>query len=283
MRSICRLVTLSILIGSSSSPAVAKGPSAKELFQQAETHYQEGRYLDALDLYKGAYAKRPLAGFYINIGQCYRQLLRWKEAIAAYEMYLKLAPKGKHRARARELIALCNKEQDKLSAAKKPAPAAAVDPGAKKPDDMVSTKPVAPPPEPVATVPTSAPSKEPEVAKKRGLSKVLFWGGVGLTGALLATTAITGAMALSKSDDYKNPATPSNELQDLKDSGETLRTVSTITFVAGLVAAAGTTVLFFFTDWKGPSSERDDDSANLLNVSAGPVPGGAVVGVRGRF
>lgn len=299
MRLMVRFVTLGVLIALLPSQADAKGASAKELFRKAEGHYSESRYLDALDLYRMAYKKRPLPGFYINMGQCLRQLLRWKEAVAAFEKYLQLAPKGKHREKAKALIVLCKKELKKLGGPKpveatptvpaaKPEVPPAAPPAAASPAPAAPAAPAAPvaPAEPVASQPAVAAEVDPAdqtPPSRRGLSKIYFWSGVGLSAALLVTTAITGAMALSKSDEYKDPATPAAELQDLKDSGEALSTTSSVMFAVGMVAAAGTAVLFFFTDWRGAAAERDDDAEESISMGAAPLYGGAMLSVGGRF
>ncbi|MBW2731680.1 MAG: tetratricopeptide repeat protein [Deltaproteobacteria bacterium] len=293
MRSIIRLVTLCVLIMCSTSLAHAEKPSAKKLFRQAETHYQESRFLDALDLYKQAYKRRPLAGFFINIGQCYRQLFRWREALAAYEKYLELTPKGVHRARAKKLIALCQKELKRIAKIRarkekraKPTPVkpADVKPADVKPADVkpagpvklaVATKPspMVPAVEPATSMPSDDQSKA-----HAGLSKMFFWSGVALSTAFVATGIVTGVMALGKSDEYNDPTTETVDLQDLRDSGEALATTSNITLAVGLVAAAGTVALFFFTDWGGVE-ERDDE----ITVGVAPTFGGALFGLQGRF
>ena len=88
------------------------------------------------------------------------------------------------------------------------------------------------------------------------------------------TGTVTGVMALGKSDEYKDPATSIEDRRELKDSGETLRTVSTATVIGGAVAAAGAGALLFFTDWGGKEQ---------ATVVAAPFDGGAAVMVGGRF
>jgi hypothetical protein len=89
----------------------------------------------------------------------------------------------------------------------------------------------------------------------------------------LLICTITGSVALSKDSDYNDPNTPHGELQDLKDSGEGLRTAANVTFGLGLAAAIGTAALYVFTDFE--SKDRA--------VSATPTADGGMVVYGGRF
>jgi hypothetical protein len=94
-----------------------------------------------------------------------------------------------------------------------------------------------------------------------------------LTGAALATGTVTGILALKKSSTYKDPSTPRQDLQGLKDSGELFKTLSTITFAAGAGLAAISTVLLVFTDFG--SKER--------SISAAPTSGGGMIFFGGSY
>lgn len=228
---------------------------AKKLFMEAEKHFNANEYEKALELYKQAYEKKALPGFHFNIGQCYRNLEKYDLAIEHYRKYLEHAKNPKRRADVEKLIEESQKKLDEQKAlAAPPEPT--------------------PPPEPVAPVDEQPPEPEPEPVKGKGLSPIFFWTGVGVTGAMLLIGTITGAMALSKSSEFKDPATPNADLQDLKDSGNSLKTASTVTFAIGAAAAVGTTVLFFFTDWGSKETQ----------VSGGPIPGGGgMVTLGGTF
>lgn len=70
----------------------AKGPSPDErarlLFVDAQKAYAAGRYADALTSYEGAYALKPLSGFYFNLAQCQRRLGAYAKAAELYRRYL---------------------------------------------------------------------------------------------------------------------------------------------------------------------------------------------------
>jgi hypothetical protein len=245
-----------VTVAAASIPAMADDiAEAKKLFMEAEKHFNAGEYEQALDLYKQAYEKKPLPGFHFNIGQCYRNLGKYDLAIEHYRNYLEHAKNPKRRADVEKLIEESQKKLDEQKPAVVPEPT--------------------PPPEPVPPIEEKQPEPEPEPepVKGKGLSPVFFWTGVGVTAAMLLTGTITGAMALSKSSEFKDPTTPYGDLQDLKDSGTTLKTTSSVTFAIGAVAAVGTTVLFFFTDFGSKETE----------VSGGPIPGGGMVTLGGSF
>lgn len=238
------------------APALGAEADAKQLFLKGERHFAAGEFAEALTLYQQAYQLRPLPGFHFNIGQCHRSLGQFEEAIAQFRLYLKKSDPPKHRADAEALIRSCEEELQRIQEAERQAQQSSPQPGAAVVDPSARVDGV-----------------EPRSGDRRGLRPHFFWAGVGLTGALALTATITGALALGKSSSYNDPSTPRGDLQGLKDSGESLSTASTVTFVLTLAAAAGTAVTYFYTDF-GPRKGL---------VSAGPLAGGGAVFLRGQF
>lgn len=225
---------------------------ARELFKKAEVHFSVGEFARALVLYKEAFKTKSLPAFLFNIGQCHRNMGRCDRALFFFKQYLIRTPDAPNKADVEALIAICDRE---VAEGKKPAPE----------EKRVEKAPeAAQEPGPVQEAPPS----------RRRLAPLWFWSSAGLAGALLVAGTVTGVAALNKSDEYTDPSTDIERRRDLKDSGETLRTVSTATFVAGAVAAVGAGVLFFVTDW---------GQEQRAAVSAGPLPGGAALFVGGRF
>src|SRR5262245_5676658 len=74
---------------------------AKELYQKGEEHLAAGRYDEAIQAYQAAYDLAPLPGFLYNLGQAWRLKGDRERAIAYYERYLTVEPKGKASAAAR--------------------------------------------------------------------------------------------------------------------------------------------------------------------------------------
>jgi tetratricopeptide (TPR) repeat protein len=230
---------------------------ARGLFQQAEVHFGVGEFEAALKLYKDAYRAKQLPAFLFNIGQCHRHLSRYPKALFFYRQYLERATDDTYKAEAKRLIKVCERELEKRPPASKPVQPPQSDPAA----------------QPAATSqPVAEVSKERPTRRK--LSPVWFYSTLGLAGALFVTGTVTGVAALDRSEEYQDPHTSLAKRRDLKDSGETLRNVSTATIVAGAVAAGGAAVLFFFTSWR-PESESA--------LSAAPIPGGVQVVLGGRF
>jgi tetratricopeptide (TPR) repeat protein len=238
---------------------------AKRLFKKAEAHFAKGRFQQALELYLRAYEAKPLPGFHFNIGQCYRGLNQHEQAVEHFEKYL-ASPNPKHRADAERLVQL---SRDALEQQRKDQPPEEPPVPEEQPPGLAPTPPIA---APVAPEPKPEPPPPPKRGRRR-LKPIYFWTGVGVTAALLLTGTITGGMALSKSSEFNDESTPYGDLQDLKDSGESLRTAANVTFGLSLATAVGTAVLYFFTDFSGKETA----------VSAAPTSGGGMVTVGGSF
>lgn len=134
------------------------------------------------------------------------------------------------------------------------APAAAAPlPGAAAPAPEAMPTPAAPP----AAAADSVDAQPGSSSGKRTLAYVAFAVG----GAALVTGGITGALAISKRSDLdNNPACEDGKcwssIQGEVDSFRTMRTVSTIGFVAGgLCAGAG--VVLWLTSGSGKNDTRD--------------------------
>jgi len=238
---------------------------ARALFTQGEAHFASGAYEEARAAYVEAYelSKRP--GFHFNIGQCHRKLGQHEQAIGAFKRYLAESEHAPHAGEARQMIELSEQALAE-DAARQPAPVTEEE----SPPDLIG-EPVAAP----AAAPVVAPAAAPQGADdRRRLRPLYFWAAVGVGGAMLVTSVVTGAMSLGRSSDFKDPATPREQLDDLRDSGETLRTTANLTFGLALGAGAAAAALYFFTDFSGRGSSQ---------VSAAPTPGGAFVQIGGRF
>jgi len=106
-------------------------------------------------------------------------------------------------------------------------------------------------PEPAATAPRVARDEEPG---RRRLSPAYFWVGLSATAALGAVTIWSGVDLLHARDDFKSTDNPTRKAFDAGESKD-LRTSLLIAGTATL--AATTTVLAFFTDFKGKRGHAD--------------------------
>jgi hypothetical protein len=102
-----------------------------------------------------------------------------------------------------------------------------------------------------ALAPASVPATQPTPPPRTKLRAYWFWSALGLTVALAATTTYLGVRTLGQRDDYE--ASPTKDGYDSFVNSRMLTNV----FV-GLTAAAGvsSTLLIFFTDFKGERNEQ---------------------------
>lgn len=123
-----------------------------------------------------------------------------------------------------------------------------------------------------------APAAPPPVAAPEEETNPLVYVGFGVAGVGVVVGSITGIMAMSKFSDVA-PQCPDNqcppETHDDIDSGKTLGTISTISFIVGGVGAA-VGVVGLFMPIEVEASAEGDASATLR---VGPT----FVGVDGRF
>ena len=243
-----RAALLSVGVLCLATPAYAqddyllKLEEAKALYQKAEAHYARGEFKEALELYEQAHQKAPEPMFLLGIGQAYKALDRCERALNYFERYLVSWSDAPNRQMVERLIKSC---QDRLERRREQEQAR---------QEREKAKEEQPPP-------------------KRKLRPVWFWTSAALAGALLATGAVTGGLALSKNQEYKDEGTSVPRRLDLRDQGKTLQTVSTATFIAGGVAAGAAAILYFYTGWDRGETQ----------VSAGAIPSGAAVTLQGTF
>lgn len=236
-----------------------EGGKASRLLQKANAQCAGNQPAEALPIYEEALKAKSLPNVHLAYGDCLRTLGKYEQAIEQYRQYLQKAKGRKSREQAESLIKLCEEEMKAAAAAEpaRPTTVPADQAGGEQPPDLKPARP--------------APAGPPPHRRRR-LPPVYFWSGVGVTAALLAAGTACGVVAIVKGNRFNDPATPYEELQDLKDVGQAMKLTSTIAFAVGGATAAATTVLFFFTRFKPAET-----------VAAAPVPGGAMVVLGGRF
>ena len=244
---------------------------ARAAFARAEVHFKLGEFKQALPLYKEAYRARAMPEFLFNIGQCHRHLGDCARTIFFFRQFLGHRPKSPHKPKLEKMIRDC---EAKLKAGPVKPKAGPVkpktDPVKPKTDPVKpKTDPVKPKTDPVK--PKTDPAK-PQKGRKP-LSRVWLWTGVGVTTALFATAAVTGVLARSKNNTYNDPTTSIAERRSLKDTGETLETVSWTMVGVGAAAAAGTAVLYWLT--RPGSIEKATKHISRCSFSGFATGGGA--------
>jgi tetratricopeptide (TPR) repeat protein len=78
--------------------------AAKRHFERGERLFALGKFDQALDEYQKAYDARPMSDFLFNIGQCYRNLEEYEDAIFSFKKYLKDTPDTPNREAVEKLI-----------------------------------------------------------------------------------------------------------------------------------------------------------------------------------
>jgi tetratricopeptide (TPR) repeat protein len=78
--------------------------TAKRHYERGEKLFALGKFDQALDEYQQAFDAKPLGDFLYNIGQCYRNLSDYNQAIFSFKKYLKLKPEADDRDKVERLI-----------------------------------------------------------------------------------------------------------------------------------------------------------------------------------
>jgi len=242
-----RMAVLGTLCVAFSWAVPALGGPVDKLIKKAEVRFRLADFKGALQLYQKAFSVKPDPELHFHIGQCHRYLKDYDRALFHYRRYLDEVKNPEKKEETEHLIRLSEE---------------ALAPASQK----THTEPVV---IPARTGPARTPTDEAAPGRTRSL---LLWTGVGVTAALLLTGTITMSVSHGKSEEFKDLSTPKEDLQDLKDTGESLRTAGLVTFILGAVTGAATTVYFFF----GKPAEQGA-------AAVAPVPGGGVLVVSGSF
>lgn len=227
---------------------------AMEHDRQAAELYQDGEYEQALEHMQAAQALLPATPRLYNIAACHERMGNLSEAMVYYQRFIELddAP-PERRARAEERI-------EALRAELGADPAESVDPLGEGDEGASEDRGFQPPP--------------PAPTDRRRLSPGPFWAMVVLAGVTGVTSIITGAVTLSRQNEWD--AMSWDEQQgnlDLRDSGRSLAVATEVIWITAAASAVTALVLAFFTDFDG-----DDATAALT-----PTDGGLAVGLSGRF
>ncbi|HJZ87766.1 MAG TPA: tetratricopeptide repeat protein [Polyangia bacterium] len=162
---------------------------ARRHFDRAEKLYALEKFQDALTEYEAAYDAKPLPGFLFNIGQCYRNLGNFRQAVFSYKRYLSLRPDTRNRAEIEDLIVDLEK---KIADADRRAKNRALRLEAQTPppqSNVTPVNPVDPPP--------------PTPAETPFYGRWWFWTAI----AVVAAGALVGVYAASSGNDNGVPPT----------------------------------------------------------------------------
>ncbi len=97
------------------APAGSQDAQARQLFEAGRQAFGEGRFEDALRLFRSAYAASPRAGLLYNIGSAADRLRHDQEALQAFRSYLEQAPPdAANRAEVRRRVEVLQAEQARV-------------------------------------------------------------------------------------------------------------------------------------------------------------------------
>ena len=124
---------------------------------------------------------------------------------------------------------------------------------------------------------------EPEETE-RPVLWITGWVGIGVGAAVAAAGAITGGVALDKSNELNDNCPDKNQIcpeehQDLKDSADSLAIATNVLLpVGGALAVAGVVLVILGRD-------RGEDSSGVASIGFAPFASAEQAGltVRGRF
>jgi hypothetical protein len=222
MRRALWVVGLSVALFSSPAIPQPKVPAdqerrAKELFADAEAYYRLQYYERALELYREAYLLARVPAMLYNIGQCYRQLGRYEEALKSYRAYLSDSPNTPIREVVEILIAESESNLAAIRSAAVPAALPAPIPREVEPVTEPATEPASEPASEPATEPASYPATAPAAAlgpeRRRVAPEVkiaegaaAFYTGAAVAGGLGLTAGGLGVLAAMRSQRDLPPA-----------------------------------------------------------------------------
>ena len=108
------LAILALLFAATSARAEdLSTKAAKRHFDRGEKLFALGKFDEALDEYQKAFDAKPIPDFLFNIGQCYRNLGDYQQAIFSFKKYLKLEPDAPDKDKVERLIDALEEKQER--------------------------------------------------------------------------------------------------------------------------------------------------------------------------
>jgi tetratricopeptide (TPR) repeat protein len=101
------LLVVCFVVAVPARPVHADDPAtraARRHYERGEKLFALGKFDEALEEYQTAFDAKPLPGFLYNIGQCYRNLGDYDQAIFSFKKYLKLEPEASNKEAVERLI-----------------------------------------------------------------------------------------------------------------------------------------------------------------------------------
>jgi tetratricopeptide (TPR) repeat protein len=277
---------------------------ARAHFRLGRAHYDNGNFAQAGAEFEEAYRISQRAALLYNIYLAYRDANDTRKAADALRKYLQLEKNIENRGQLESRLAALDRAlasetpppaATPRAAPAKPAAAASAEP---KPLTPLQPKPIEPSHEasPAASESVAAPQAATHESSSRGSSFPLVPAILmGTGGAMMATSIVTGIMAMGKQSEWDDArkacirasdcaslgVARTAELNDVKSSGQSLATVTDILLFGGL-AVAGAGVALWLIDL-GTSGESEPEHAASTNAGVACVPGACQASLRANF
>lgn len=232
---------------------------AKELLEKGNRHYRVKEIEKAIELYKQGALVEDAPVFLYNLGQCYRMLGQYEDAIWHYERFLdRRNPTGEVRTYVEEFITDMKAELEQRAKSKEPT-----EPG----PDTPPAEPDEPEPKPGDEMPMPVPADAPPAWHADTLGWILT-----ATGAV---ATIGGGLLLANASGLESDANAEpneTDRMDLRDTASSRRTMGIVATVAGAgLLVAGIVKLAI------APKRADGDGGLALSVGA------SWIGVTGSF
>ncbi len=237
---------------------------AREHLATGNRYYRLREFEKAVEEYKAGAIREDAPVFYYNLGQCYRQLGRYEDAIWHYERFLDRGkPTGEVEAAVKKFIAQMKAEREKAAMKQPPV------------------EPVPPPTADPASAGHMLPNSSPPAEQRRGmpLQRRLAIG-VGAAGAAAMGLGIVLGLRAQSFEDEAVAICPmttcdrADEATKLIDRGRTNALYANVSFTVAAGAIVGAAVLWFTS----PETKRQD-----IAVAPHLSPDSAAVTVSTRF
>ena len=231
MRIGCIAIVSFVSAGDVAAEPAIKRPVAKtalEHLAQGNKLYNVRSFAEAAEEYKAGALIEPAPIFDYNLGQCYRKMKKYEDAIWHYERFIKNSPRAtEHIATIQKLIA-----EMKVELESKPSP---------EPQTQVA-EPQAPAPTPVAPAPSSVTTSTPSVIERRSDVHPWYADGLGWTltaSGVVAVAVGSGLLLKARSlDDEANSPTSQRNGMELRDRAESRRLLGAAFAIGGVALAA---------------------------------------------
>jgi tetratricopeptide (TPR) repeat protein len=162
---------------------------ARDFTRTGNAHYEAGRYGEAEQAFREAYALSGRSGFLWNMAQCARLAGESRRALALYHRYLDAAPDGGQRAEAERWIAMLEAQSASRSATASPTRPAAT-----------TSSPNRIPPRPILALPSQTTDESP--TDPALYERWWFWAGAGA----VVSGVVAAVLWSSNSSSSEGPA-----------------------------------------------------------------------------